>query len=104
MGARAFTTGNDIFFRQGEYKPGNDEGKEILAHELTHVMQQTSPPPTNNTSTKEIQEPEVQLENNSMALETSTLEDIPNRLSFPWPKWTTSWPDFMSKMMGGLIR
>ncbi|WP_218080216.1 eCIS core domain-containing protein [Anthocerotibacter panamensis] len=39
--ARAFTTGQDIFFRQGEYNPGNTGGQELLAHELTHVIQQT---------------------------------------------------------------
>ncbi|MEH2237354.1 eCIS core domain-containing protein [Nostoc sp.] len=38
--ARAFTTGQDIFFRQGEYSPGSHGGKELLAHELTHVVQQ----------------------------------------------------------------
>jgi F0F1-type ATP synthase assembly protein I len=47
MSARAFTTGKDIFFRQGEYNPGSDAGKEILAHELTHVVQQTSPSSVN---------------------------------------------------------
>ncbi|NEQ09805.1 MAG: DUF4157 domain-containing protein [Moorea sp. SIO4E2] len=39
--ARAFTTGKDIFFRQGEYNPGSQEGKKLIAHELTHVVQQT---------------------------------------------------------------
>lgn len=39
--ARAFTTGQDIFFRQGEYQPSNPGGQELLAHELTHVVQQT---------------------------------------------------------------
>jgi hypothetical protein len=38
--ARAFTTGQDIFFRQGEYNPGSAAGQELLAHELTHVVQQ----------------------------------------------------------------
>ncbi|MEH2284495.1 MAG: DUF4157 domain-containing protein [Nostoc sp.] len=38
--ARAFTTGQDVFFRQGEYNPGNRGGQELLAHELTHVVQQ----------------------------------------------------------------
>ncbi|NES84293.1 MAG: DUF4157 domain-containing protein, partial [Moorea sp. SIO2B7] len=38
--ARAFTTGQDVFFRQGEYNPGNKQGQELLAHELTHVVQQ----------------------------------------------------------------
>ncbi|MBE8966440.1 DUF4157 domain-containing protein [Nostocales cyanobacterium LEGE 12452] len=38
--ARAFTTGQDVFFRQGEYNPGSRSGQELLAHELTHVVQQ----------------------------------------------------------------
>ncbi|MBD2299766.1 DUF4157 domain-containing protein [Nostoc sp. FACHB-190] len=39
--AKAFTTGKDIFFRQGEYQPGNRGGQELIAHELTHVVQQS---------------------------------------------------------------
>jgi hypothetical protein len=38
--ARAFTTGQDIFFRGGEYQPQSSAGKELIAHELTHVVQQ----------------------------------------------------------------
>ncbi|WP_228058321.1 DUF4157 domain-containing protein [Nostoc sp. LEGE 12447] len=40
--AKAFTTGHDVFFRQGEYQPGSRGGQELLAHELTHVLQQNS--------------------------------------------------------------
>lgn len=40
--ARAFTTGTDIFFRRGEYKPDSQSGQYLLAHELTHVVQQQS--------------------------------------------------------------
>ncbi|MCH7653700.1 MAG: DUF4157 domain-containing protein [Chloroflexi bacterium] len=38
--SRAFTTGQDIFLKKGEYKPDSLGGKELLAHELTHVVQQ----------------------------------------------------------------
>lgn len=38
--AKAFTTGQDIFFRQGQYNPASKGGQELLAHELTHVVQQ----------------------------------------------------------------
>jgi len=38
--ARAFTTGQDVFFRQVEYRPGSSEWQRLLAHELTHVVQQ----------------------------------------------------------------
>jgi len=40
INARAFTTGNDIFFNSGEYAPASPKGQRILAHELTHVVQQ----------------------------------------------------------------
>lgn len=42
IGAKAFTTGQDIYFRQGAYDPGSTGGQELLAHELTHVAQQGS--------------------------------------------------------------
>ena len=38
--AKAFTTGQDIFFRQGAYEPHSTTGRELIAHELTHVVQQ----------------------------------------------------------------
>lgn len=40
LNARAFTTGQDVFFRQGAYNPGSSSGRELIAHELTHVVQQ----------------------------------------------------------------
>lgn len=40
LSAKAFTTGQDIFFRKGEYNPGSSSGQELIAHELTHVVQQ----------------------------------------------------------------
>jgi hypothetical protein len=38
--ARAYTIGRDIVFGAHEYAPGTDEGRRLLAHELTHVVQQ----------------------------------------------------------------
>ncbi|MBL1176280.1 eCIS core domain-containing protein [Pantanalinema sp. GBBB05] len=40
--AKAFTNGQDVFFRQGAYQPENRGGQQLLAHELTHVVQQTN--------------------------------------------------------------
>lgn len=42
VNARAFTVGHDIFFNQGEFRPNTSSGKQLLAHELTHVVQQNS--------------------------------------------------------------
>lgn len=39
--ARAFTLGGDIVFRKGEYAPATAPGRKLLAHELTHVVQQS---------------------------------------------------------------
>lgn len=39
--ARAFTTGNRIFFAPGELQPDRTSGKHLLAHELAHVVQQS---------------------------------------------------------------
>ena len=40
LNARAFAHGSDIYFNSGEYNPGSSEGKRLLGHELTHVVQQ----------------------------------------------------------------
>jgi len=41
LGARAFTHQHDVYFGAGEFRQGSDEGRHLLAHELTHVVQQT---------------------------------------------------------------
>lgn len=41
LNAKAFTVGSDIYFNSGQYNPASSEGKHLLAHELTHVIQQT---------------------------------------------------------------
>lgn len=55
LSARAFTTGHDIFFKQDEYSPGSSSGQELLAHELTHVVQQ-------NDGIRRAQAPDEELE------------------------------------------
>jgi hypothetical protein len=42
LDSRAFTHGGDIFLRRGEYTPGSADGNRLLAHELTHTIQQRS--------------------------------------------------------------
>lgn len=44
LGARAFTTGRDVFFRGGEFSPATPGGRKLIAHELTHVVQQAATP------------------------------------------------------------
>lgn len=46
LNAKAFTTGRDIYFNEGQYQPGSESGKHLLAHELTHVVQQNAAEPS----------------------------------------------------------
>lgn len=42
LGARAFTIGDHIFFGPGQYEPSSPAGQHLIAHELTHTIQQKS--------------------------------------------------------------
>jgi Domain of unknown function (DUF4157) len=42
VGARAYALGRDIVFARGQYTPETDAGRRLLAHELTHVAQQSA--------------------------------------------------------------
>jgi hypothetical protein len=44
VNAHAYTVGNDVVFQRDRYAPGSEEGRRMLAHELTHVIQQRSGP------------------------------------------------------------
>ena len=57
VNARAFTVGREVVFGAGEYAPGTSEGKRLLAHELTHVMQQSQ---TSGSVNHAIPQPTIQ--------------------------------------------
>ena len=44
VSAHAYTVGSNIVFQRGTYDPGSSQGRTLLAHELTHVVQQRSGP------------------------------------------------------------
>ncbi|MGY0614927.1 eCIS core domain-containing protein [Vibrio sp. FJH11] len=50
INAKAYTAGNHIVFGSGQYRPTSVAGKTLLAHELTHVMQQTGGAKSNSTA------------------------------------------------------
>ncbi len=59
INAQAFTHGNDIYFNSGKFSPSSHEGKSLLAHELTHTIQQgasshTSSPATNSAGASSV--------------------------------------------------
>lgn len=44
VSARAFTTGADIYFARGEFQPSSGPGRQLIAHEMAHVVQQRGAP------------------------------------------------------------
>lgn len=71
INAKAFTLGKDIVFGAGEYQPESNRGKRLLAHELTHVIQQNSisrnviqrapgPPPVPGPPPEELPDPDIE--------------------------------------------
>jgi hypothetical protein len=44
VNAHAYTVGHDVVFNAGKFSPGTQEGRRLLAHELTHVVQQSRAP------------------------------------------------------------
>jgi hypothetical protein len=48
--ARAFTVGDDLFFRRGQFEPQTDAGRRLIAHELAHVVQQRRGSPADGAS------------------------------------------------------
>ena len=64
LNAQAFTHGSDVYFGEGKYNPESRQGKHLLAHELTHVVQQGNAPIS----------PKIQKENSS-ATTTSAQEE-----------------------------
>ncbi len=52
LNAEAFTLGRDIFFSRGAYRPNTSSGSKLLAHELTHIVQQGGGGKGNHTGNK----------------------------------------------------
>ena len=53
VNARAFTVGRDVVFGSGQYQPSASKGKQLLAHELTHVMQNQRSPNSSSVLKRE---------------------------------------------------
>ncbi|KAA3653964.1 MAG: DUF4157 domain-containing protein, partial [Chloroflexi bacterium] len=95
LNARAFTTGSDIFFRQGEYDPNSSGGQELLAHELTHVLQQgaaSQPQQKQDAAVQRQQDEETAAETPTAEAETvpTTTEPVENGNEAPEPPTTAN--------------
>lgn len=77
INAKAYTLGNNVIFGAGEYQPETIQGKRLLAHELTHVVQSINLSETNGTPERNTIRRELQ----------STLDEIDSLLSYGLLDW-----------------
>jgi len=84
LGAQAFANGNDIYFNEGKFSPESQDGKHLLAHELTHTVQQGASKPVIQ---KKEEEPNSSGEKTDTAQESKTSEPDPaNQTSAEQPR------------------
>lgn len=90
LSARAFTVGADIHLGRGEYAPETDAGRQLLAHELAHVVQQQG-----SAQALQCQEipPELQQTPNYDDMSDAELEERYDRIVEVLAQFTTSTPD-----------
>jgi hypothetical protein len=74
INALAYTTGNNIVFNQGQYAPGSESGQRLMAHELTHVVQQNNA----TVAPKAIQRQDGQPDDNKLQITKSLVLSPPS--------------------------
>jgi hypothetical protein len=82
LNAQAFTVGNNIYFNEGKYQPQSDTGKHLLAHELTHTIQQGGSSLNENVIQREVERVSVTTEQNVL----SRIKPIENEFKDKSPK------------------
>ncbi|MBK8565141.1 MAG: DUF4157 domain-containing protein [Saprospiraceae bacterium] len=82
IGAQAFTHGNDIYFNKGKYDPGSSGGKGLLAHELTHTVQQGASVRKKEVRRKPANESEITTA--SASIQPDLLDDVAGGIGAAW--------------------
>lgn len=82
MNALAYTSGNDIVFGKGQYRPETTAGRELLAHELTHVVQQRNSA-GNTPDVQRLGDPSQAPANLACELATTSAPDVFSDIYFP---------------------
>lgn len=99
LGAQAFTVGRDVYFNSGKYQPQSGAGKHLLAHELTHVVQQTPEVRTkklpqhniSNTGQKQISRWTIAGNTATVSRRGDTLAALANSITGNWKDWGCIW-------------
>jgi outer membrane protein OmpA-like peptidoglycan-associated protein len=82
VNALAYTVGQDVVFGEGQYVPGTSEGKRLLAHELTHVVQQSQIGFSSHPSSESmISDPVSSAENEASAVANQVMDNQQTRVN-----------------------
>lgn len=84
INAKAFTMDRHIVFGQQAYSPSNDEGKKLLAHELTHVVQQNAPEHISRKPLTPISRNDHDTVQRAVSKELAEIEDLLSYGVFDW--------------------
>lgn len=112
--ANAFSHGNDIYFNKNQYNPSSPDGKRLLAHELTHTVQQNANTVSRDTNTPQIQKQDDGETVNSEALTRGNPEHIltsserselrfTQRLTQNMDEWSSTMLETTLRRLGGDI-
>lgn len=96
LNARAFTTGHHIFIKHGNYQSKSNNAQQLLAHELTHVVQQcgqsqSTLAPDSNLSRKSISSRYTAPSGSTLLSPPATAHTVQRLPSLSWPA-SLSWP------------
>ncbi len=102
LNSQAFTVGNNIYFNSGKYQPESNSGKQLLAHELTHTIQQngsigrkiqranlTSPRLAGNDLFEKVLDNKAVIEYGDTGTEVRRIQQLLVDLGFYLKKWGT---------------
>ncbi len=95
LNAQAFTHGNDIYFNEGKYDTASTSGKHLLAHELTHTIQQGASSQSINKQKSFEQVPQIQKQD--------PINEIDEDLATSDPDGPVSDPDANQSTPSGVI-
>ena len=95
MHAMAFTIGSTIFFRNGSYKPENEEGRALLAHEMKHISQNKEYMTADNRTKEELEAEAVQAEETERYNPDSYVSEVINGKSCRMKKSQKAKLDYM---------
>jgi len=98
--AEAFTMGTDVFFAAGNYRPSAREGKQLLAHELTHVVQQSSTNAGIQRSKADQQEGTLRNLSKSIKQKLTVITTLPTE-DLPLQKWANNENSFRGDVTYG---